>query len=71
MKMSDIKIGHAKNKGSITVFLAGDVMTGRGIDQILPHPGDPTLFEDYVKDAKGYVELAERASGPIPRLQEA
>jgi hypothetical protein len=22
----------------ITIFMAGDVMTGRGIDQVLPHP---------------------------------
>lgn len=49
------------------VFLCGDVMTGRGIDQILPHPCDPALFEDYVSSAVTYVELAERASGPIPR----
>ena len=70
MKVSDIKIGHAKNKGSIKICLAGDVMTGRGIDQILLHPGDPALYEDYVKDARGYVELAERASGPIPRLRD-
>ena len=26
----------------ITLFLCGDVMLGRGVDQILPHPGDPT-----------------------------
>lgn len=49
------------------LFLCGDVMTGRGIDQILPHPGDPILFESYVSSALRYVELAERASGPIPR----
>jgi poly-gamma-glutamate synthesis protein (capsule biosynthesis protein) len=24
----------------ITIFMVGDVMTGRGIDQLLPHPGD-------------------------------
>ncbi|MCX8116979.1 MAG: CapA family protein [Desulfobacterota bacterium] len=52
---------------SITLFLTGDVMTGRGIDQILPHPSDPTLHEGYVKDARVYVALAEEASGPIPR----
>jgi poly-gamma-glutamate capsule biosynthesis protein CapA/YwtB (metallophosphatase superfamily) len=28
--------------GSLTLWLAGDVMLGRGIDQILPHPGDPS-----------------------------
>lgn len=53
--------------GHLTLFLAGDVMTGRGIDQILPHPGDPRLYEGYVRSATDYVELAERAHGPIPR----
>lgn len=51
----------------IVLFLGGDVMTGRGIDQILPHCVDPRLYEPYVKDAREYVELAERESGPIPR----
>ena len=49
----------------ITLFLCGDVMTGRGIDQILPHPGDPRLHEPYVTDAKTYVELAEERNGLI------
>ena len=51
----------------IKVFLCGDVMTGRGIDQVLQHPGDPRLYEPYVASALEYVEIAERASGPIPR----
>jgi poly-gamma-glutamate synthesis protein (capsule biosynthesis protein) len=51
---------------SITLFVCGDVMTGRGIDQVLSHPGDPTLYEPYVKDARDYVHLAERTNGPIP-----
>jgi poly-gamma-glutamate capsule biosynthesis protein CapA/YwtB (metallophosphatase superfamily) len=51
----------------ITLFLCGDVMLGRGIDQILPHPGDPRLYEPAVSLATTYVELAERANGPIPR----
>jgi poly-gamma-glutamate capsule biosynthesis protein CapA/YwtB (metallophosphatase superfamily) len=51
----------------IGVFLCGDVMTGRGIDQVLPHPGNPVLYESYVRDARAYVQLAEIASGPIPR----
>lgn len=42
-------------------------MTGRGIDQVLPHPSDPRLYESYMKSATGYVELAERKNGPIPR----
>lgn len=50
---------------SITIFLSGDVMTGRGIDQVLPHPSDPLLHEPYMKSARGYVQLAEKANGPI------
>ncbi|MGW0734930.1 CapA family protein [Streptomyces sp. NPDC002851] len=51
----------------MTLFFCGDVMLGRGVDQILPHPGDPKLREGYVLDAREYVRLAESASGPIPR----
>ncbi|MHB1214528.1 MAG: CapA family protein [Thiobacillus sp.] len=51
----------------ISLFLCGDVMTGRGIDQVLPHPGDPGLHEGYATSALDYVTLAERANGPIPR----
>ncbi len=47
------------------IFLCGDVMTGRGIDQILPHPSDPLLHEFHVQSALDYVTLAERANGPI------
>lgn len=50
-----------------TLFLCGDVMTGRGIDQVLPNPGNPILYERYMKSAAGYVELAEDANGPIPQ----
>lgn len=49
----------------ITLFLAGDVMTGRGIDQILPEAVDPRIYEDYVKDARVYVQLAEKQNGSI------
>ena len=45
---------------SIRLFLCGDVMTGRGIDQVLPHPNDPTLHEPYIGDARSYLKLAER-----------
>jgi poly-gamma-glutamate synthesis protein (capsule biosynthesis protein) len=54
----------------LQLFLCGDVMTGRGIDQALPHPVDPVLYESFVRDARDYVTLAERASGPIPRPLE-
>lgn len=71
------------------LFLCGDVMTGRGIDQILPHPCPAVLHEDRagsamgylrfaaafvrgrarwpVRSALGYVTLAERTNGPVPR----
>lgn len=52
---------------AITLFLSGDVMTGRGIDQVLPHPGKPRLFEPCLRSALGYVELAEDKNGPVPR----
>ena len=29
-------------------------MTGRGIDQILPHPGKPEIHESYMKDARAF-----------------
>jgi poly-gamma-glutamate synthesis protein (capsule biosynthesis protein) len=51
----------------ITLFLCGDVMTGRGIDQVLPRPADPRLYEPAMSAATGYVELAERVHGPIAR----
>src|SRR5574342_207654 len=49
------------------MFLCGDVMTGRGVDQILRHPSKPRLFEPYVKDAREYVCLAEALNGPISK----
>jgi poly-gamma-glutamate capsule biosynthesis protein CapA/YwtB (metallophosphatase superfamily) len=52
---------------SLRLFLCGDVMTGRGIDQALSHPVNPILYEPYVRDAREYVALAEKANGPIPR----
>ena len=53
------------SKTAITLFLCGDVMTGRAIDQVLPHPGDSRLHEPYVRDARDYVRLAEAVNGPI------
>ena len=51
----------------IRLFLCGDVMTGRGIDQVLPHPCNPVLHEGYAHSAMDYVHLAEETNGPIPR----
>ena len=50
-----------------TLFLCGDVMTGRAVDQILPCPGRAQLFEPYVQSALDYVALAEAISGPVAR----
>src|SRR5881398_1805915 len=52
---------------SLRLFLCGDVMTGRGIDQALTHHVNPILYEPYVRDARDYVDLAEKAHGAIPR----
>ena len=52
---------------AVTLILCGDVMTGRGIDQILAQPSNPALHERYVCSALEYVEMAERANGRIPR----
>jgi poly-gamma-glutamate synthesis protein (capsule biosynthesis protein) len=54
-------------RSGVTLFLCGDVMTGRGIDQILPHPCEPHIFEPYMRSARGYVELAEEVHGAIDR----
>ena len=56
-----------RTRDSLTLFLCGDVMTGRGIDQILSHPSSPEIFESYLTSAEQYIEVAERVSGAIPR----
>ena len=45
-------------------------MTGRGIDQILPHPSPPRIYEPVVRDARMYVTLAEEVNGPVSRPVE-
>jgi poly-gamma-glutamate synthesis protein (capsule biosynthesis protein) len=51
----------------VTLFVCGDVMLARGIDQILTAPCDPDLHEPHIKDARDYIAIAEDVSGPIPR----
>jgi hypothetical protein len=45
-------------------------MTGRGIDQVMPHPVNPVLYEPYLHDAREYVNLPRlrtaRFRGPWP-----
>lgn len=50
----------------LVMALCGDVMTGRGIDQILPRPCPPELYEAGVTSARDYVALAEAVNGAIP-----
>jgi poly-gamma-glutamate synthesis protein (capsule biosynthesis protein) len=57
----------AETAKGLTLFLCGDLMCGRGIDQILPTPGDPRLHEPHLQNARDYLALAERLNGPIPR----
>ena len=61
--------GHlpAGYRKSVRLFLCGDVMCGRGIDQVLAHPCSPEIYEYYKRSAKDYVLIAEQANGPIPR----
>lgn len=49
------------------IFLCGDVMIGRGIDQVLPQPCPAELHERHMRSALGYVRLAEQVNGEIPR----
>jgi poly-gamma-glutamate synthesis protein (capsule biosynthesis protein) len=57
--------------GRVRIFVCGDVMTGRGIDQILAHPSEPRLYEASLSSAEDYVRLAEDRNGPVPRAVEA
>jgi poly-gamma-glutamate synthesis protein (capsule biosynthesis protein) len=68
--MGKPRVTAATASRKITLFLCGDVMTGRGIDQILPHSGEPHLYEPYLRSAVEYVKLAERKSGRILRPVE-
>lgn len=52
---------------TIDLFLSGDVMLGRGVDQIQRHPGSPVLYESHADSALAYVRLAETVHGHIPR----
>ncbi len=52
---------------NLRLFLCGDVMLGRGIDQVLENPCSPELHEGYMNSAEDYVRIAEEANGPISR----
>jgi len=65
--MSEERDLPAGKRKSVRLFLCGDVMCGRGIDQVLAYPCSPAIYEDYMRSAEGYVLLAEQANGPIQR----
>ncbi len=56
-----------RERESVRLFLCGDVMTGRGLDQIMAHPCHPKLYEPCAASALEYVRLAEAANGAIAR----
>jgi len=56
-----------ESRSSPTLFLCGDVMSGRGIDQIQARSVPPELHEPWIKNAMDYVRLAERENGPVPQ----
>lgn len=55
------------DSAAISMCLCGDVMIGRGIDQILPHPSNPIIYEAFMRSARRYVQIAEEATGSIPK----
>ena len=61
-----VREGAITSLETVNLFLSGDVMTGRGVDQVLPCPCEPTICETRMTSAKEYVALAERANGPVP-----
>ena len=50
---------------TLKLLLGGDLMLGRGIDQLMPQHCDPALTEPVAHSALHYVALAERRSGTI------
>ena len=55
------------DSNTVNLFFCGDVMTGRGIDQILPYAGNPKIHESYITDSRDYIKIAEDRNGKIPR----
>ena len=54
----------------VKLFLVGDVMLARGIDQILRHSCDPRLYEGNGLSAVNYVDLAVMKNGALPPAEE-
>ncbi len=56
----------SKMSSIVKVFVIGDVMLGRGIDQILRYSCNPKLYEGNGLNAQNYVSLAVIKNGPLP-----
>lgn len=50
----------------LRIMLTGDVMLGRGINQILPYPSPAALHERCARSALLYVSLVEKRNGAVP-----
>ena len=67
------RLAEPASRAPIRILLGGDVMLGRGIDQILPHSNDPAIHEHWreIDDARIFVDLAIRRNGPLPESRDA
>lgn len=65
--------GGGEAPATIRILMCGDVMLGRGIDQILPYSTEPTIPEQWqeIDDPRIFVELAVRCNGPLPESRDA
>ena len=55
--------GPPRPPGTVRLMLTGDVMLGRGVDQILPQHVGPRIYESYIQDARDYGVLAVQVGG--------
>jgi poly-gamma-glutamate synthesis protein (capsule biosynthesis protein) len=56
---------HRRARPSLWRSAATSRWVARGINQVLPHPSETTLYEAHVRDASRYVTLAEARNGSI------
>eukprot|EP01084_Bolivina_argentea_P282692 483955_1 len=59
---------HDESHETVRIFLTGDIMIGRGVDQILRYPSDPSLAYT-TKTAKFYITKAEEINGKFPSYE--
>jgi len=54
---------------SVVIGFCGDVMIGRAIDRIFPVSLNGELYENCIKHADRYIELAEKTNGELPKKE--